>query len=465
MTYLASIQNVKLLRRGVLCIRYQCVLALIAFAGCASTPCIADGATPPNILVITADDLGNHLGSFGDSSVATPNLDAIAERGARFTRAYVAQPSCSSSRASFLTGLYPHQTGQLGLTHKGFAMTSNWPTLPGLLSDQLGYFTAVAGKLHVGPRAAFAFLDEWQKEDAKTWTDNAEQVAKVAASYIEKAEKKPFYIQFDLRDPHRPFARQRAGLPATVLEPGDVDLFPWTGKRAASHAEDTANYYNAISRLDSITGRLIEVLQRANRLDNTLIIFWSDNGPPFARAKTTLFEQGVRVPLIIAGPGVKGGQVLDELVSMVDVFPTVLAMSGATAPTGTAHYVGRNLVPLLRGEAIQWRRYLFTETNFHTPEQWAPARAVTNGEWTLIDYLGTGGEARHQALFKLRADPYNRRNVIDRPGHAKIKTRLQDALLAWREETDDPLLSPAVVKALEQISQNPAAAVPPWYNP
>lgn len=451
-------------RCRISCCKTVKILLLLAAVWSLSIPRGALAATP-NIFVITADDLGNQLSSYGDQTIATPHIDAIANRGTRFTRAYVTQPSCSSSRASFLTGLYPHQIGQLGLAHRGFAMTGDWPLLPKLLSERLGYFTAVAGKLHVGPSSAFAFLDEWEKESAKGWTDDVEQVAKIADRFLRQAGEKPFYIQFDLRDPHRPFVKQRAGLPRTVFDAEDVEAFPWVARGRSPDKGDIADYYNGVSRLDTIVGRLLAILERADKFENTLIIFWSDNGPPFARAKTTLFEQGVRVPLILSGPGIKSGQVRNELVSMVDIFPTILSLTGVTAPTSSASYVGRDLSPLLRDDVTKWRRYLFTETNFHSPVQWMPARAVTDGNWTLIDFLGTEEEGAYQALYELGVDPYNRRNIIERPAHVKVQKRLRKALQAWREQTDDPLLNPAVLRALNTISQKPDEAVPPWYSP
>ena len=142
------------------------VSVALLMAACTSDP----GATGPSILVITADDLGRHLGSYGDDTIGTPNIDAIAASGTLFTRAYVTAPSCSASRASFLTGLYPHQHGQLGLAQYGFTMTEHWPTIPGLLRQQRRYYAALGGKLHVNPSSAFAFFRSWEHDRDDHWT-------------------------------------------------------------------------------------------------------------------------------------------------------------------------------------------------------------------------------------------------------------------------------------------------------
>jgi N-sulfoglucosamine sulfohydrolase len=425
--------------------------------------CAGDtGPAAPGILVIAADDLGTQLGSYGDLTIPTPNIDALAARGARFTRAYVTQPSCSSSRAAFLTGLYPHQNGQLGLAHMGFGMTQDWPVMPRLLKEQRGYFTALAGKLHVAPASAFEFFDDLAAESAPPWTLDIDRVGEKVASYFKRAEGAPFYIQIDLADTHPPFVRQHGGLPAAPISADQVSPFSWSPGAAP---QEVANYYNSISRLDSIVGRIVDELRKAGRLESTLIVIWSDNGPAFARAKTTLYEAGTRIPLIIAGPGVTPGQVRDELVSMVDIMPTVLQMAGARMPVSSEHYAGQDLGPLLRAAATDWREYLFTEVNFHTPQMWAPARAVTNGRWKLIHHLPAGDAPAQIQLFDLENDPDERHDLAQLPEHEALRGELLAALTQWRVRTADPLLDETVLRQLAQIPLQPQQAVAPWYTP
>jgi N-sulfoglucosamine sulfohydrolase len=430
-------------------------------ASCSTDP----GPGTPSILVITADDLGNQLGSYGDTTIPTPNIDAIATRGTRFTRAYVTQPSCSPSRSSFLTGLYPHQNGQIGLAHMGFGMTREWPATPGLLKEQLGYFTALAGKLHVAPLSAFRFFDALTLETSSPWTRDIDVVGEKAASFFQQAQGWPFYIQIDLVDPHPPFERQHGGLPRNPIAADQVKPFSWSSDKGPNAAQETADYHNSVSRLDSIVGRVIDELRKAGRLENTIIVFWSDNGPAFPRAKTTLYEAGTLVPLIIAGPGVKAGQVRDELVSMVDIMPTIARLAGAKMPVNTAHYSGMDLTPLLRGEQVAWRQYLFTEENFHTPELWTPVRAVTDGRWKLIDHLARGDVPEQIQLFDLAKDPGEQVNLVNRPMRRADRERLLAELMQWRVRTADPLLDPAVFRQWDQIALHPSQSVAPWYRP
>ena len=206
-------------------------------------------------------------------------------------------------------------------------------------------------------------------------------------------------------------------------------------------------------------------LGKSGSLDNTVVVFWSDNGPPFERAKSTLYEQGVRVPLIIQGPGIKPGQVRDELVSMVDIMPTLLNMTGTELPASRQAYQGRDLGPLLRGEQVRWRDYVFTELTFHTPDKWWPARAVSDGRWKLVRNLAAETPARKIRLYDLESDPEERVNLANRGSKKKQRQRLLDILAQWRAGTDDPLLDSAIYSRLEQIPLAPGQAVAPWYRP
>jgi len=439
-------------------------VALMSSCSESSTP---SSPSLPNILVISTDDLGNQLGSYGDTTVATPHLDELATAGTRFTRAYVTQPSCSSSRSSFFSGLYPHQNGQIALAHLGFSMTEDWPLLPKILQEQRGYFTALAGKLHVGPSSAFRFFDMLEPEHDDLFTLNSSVVAHKAKAYFSSANNSPFYVQFDLRDPHRPFHSQIHGLPRSPLSAKDVQPFSWTAKQTASTRADIAAYYNSVSRLDSIIGDIILALRESGQYDNTLILFWSDNGPAFLRAKTRLFEQGTKVPLIIAGPGVLANQSRDELVSMVDILPTVLNYIGVEKVTTKPMFTGRDIGPLLSGKTIPWRDHLFTETNFHTASHWSPARAVTNGRWKLIEHLSIsdGALSSTAQLYDLEADPDERNNVAGVTSNRVVLDELATALLAWRTSTEDPLLEISVFRQWEGIKNAPSVEVSPWYKP
>lgn len=451
------------MRKKTPCSVFGVMLLLLFVSSCSDT-----GTTSrPNILVISTDDLGNHLGSYGDTTIPTPNLDLLAARGTRFTRAYVTQPSCSSSRASFFTGLYPHQNGQIGLAHVGFSMTENWPLLPKILKDRKGYFTALAGKLHVRPEHAFQFFDELERDIHTHFTSDASEVFDKATGYFSKSEDRPFYVQFDLRDPHRPFHSQIHGLPPTPISKKQVTVFSWTKKRRKNEKVETADYYNGVSRLDSIVGEILFALRESGKYEDTLIVFWSDNGPPFPRAKTTLFEQGTKVPLILAGPGIMPNQSRNELVSIVDLFPTILSFAGITDATHQSMYTGRDMGPLLRGQTAPWRQHVFTQNNFHSTKHWSPARAVTNGRWKLIEQLvlAKGNFSSEVALYDLEIDPDERKNVAHVPSNQAVLKALSEALDGWRRSTNDPLLNESIFHQWRNIASDPGTPVEPWYQP
>ncbi|MCX6910576.1 MAG: sulfatase-like hydrolase/transferase, partial [Verrucomicrobia bacterium] len=181
----------------------------------------ADAPKKLNVLLITADDLGLQLSCYGEKRIATPKLDAFAAEGVLFRNAYVAQSSCSSSRAALLTGRWPHQNGQIGLAHLGFRMQPGQPTMPALLKA-VGYRTGIIGKLHVEPAADFPF--DWMPKEkvAGPPTRNVRWVAEQSRAFFAsaKASDQPFFYYVNYMDPHGPLNKetdQVAGLPEKSL--------------------------------------------------------------------------------------------------------------------------------------------------------------------------------------------------------------------------------------------------------
>jgi N-sulfoglucosamine sulfohydrolase len=432
---------------------------------CAACAALAAGEVR-NVVVISADDLGLQLGCYGDRTVPTPRIDALAASGTQFTRAYVAQPSCSPSRAAFYTGLYPHQNGQIGLSPKGFAMLRPWPTLPALLcaDSRVGGFF---GKIHVEPQAAITAGFTAVERDPML--RDPQVIRRRTRDFLTSTRGKPFVLHWDLFDPHQPFADQAHGLPRNPLAAGSVAPWSWTERPTQQRDEVTAaeaphSYYNGVARLDSLVGVILDELDAAKARAHTLIVFWGDNGPPTPRGKSSLYEHGVRVPLIISGPGVQAGQQRDELVSTIDVLPTVCAAAGVTAPSGP-HYLGRDLGPLLRGETPAWRSQVFTEMTFHTNVIFRPLRAVHEARWKLLRTLAADPATMKEELYDLAADPDERRDLAADPAHGAERTRLAQALDAWQRESADPLLDAALFTRLEAIPKAVQTAVPPWYAP
>lgn len=454
-----------------------------------------------NVLLIVSEDTGTHLGCYGDTTVPTPNLDRLATQGIRFYRAYVTTPSCSESRSSVLTGLYPHQNGQIGLATHRFSMYRPWPNIPGLLK-RAGYRTGVLGKIHVNPESAFPFDLIWR--DPKYCGYNHRDVRKMAdvAGEFMRAAREPFFLMVNYPDTHLPFLAQQNGIPAQPLTAEKVTIPPWVGVDAPRLREDLANYYNCLQRLDAGVGMLLEELRRSGCAENTLIIYLGDHGPQFPRGKLTCYEGGVRVPMLICWPGKPRGLVREDLVSTVDLLPTILEATGAQGP---GELSGRSLAPLFRSGPAEWRGYLCTEYHAHVASVYYPQRTVRDGRYKLIvsllpdrtnptqrAYLSPDtwwasltfvdvAEAPEpirrafdvwahpgaEQLYDLQVDPYELNNLAGRSEHAQLQQRLREQLRQWQRETRDPLLDPARLARLTaemDVGKSPTLKSPWKYS-
>ncbi|MBN2450970.1 MAG: sulfatase [Lentisphaeria bacterium] len=421
------------------------VAALAGFSGVAAGA--PAGAGRPNIVLITADDLGHQLSCYGEGRIATPCLDRLAGEGVRFTSAYVAQSSCSPSRGALLTGRWPHQNGQVGLSHMGFAMHPGQVTLPALLRDA-GYYNGIIGKLHVAPEDGFPF--DWEprgRGKAAGPTRDVTWVAEQSREFLAeaKASGKPFFYYVNYFDPHGPYTPkedQVAGLPEQPLTAADIrDPLPLKTPTEQAQRRVSATLLNCIRRLDTGVGLLLEELGRAEVADNTLILFLGDNGIVGIRGKSSSYERGVIVPLIARWPGrIPPGTVRRELVSSLDLMPTILRAAGATAPQDLE---GMALQPLFGTGSATWREYLFTEMNWHEPSILKVQRTVRDARHKLLLNLTPAEDQEPVELFDLEADPGETVNLAGDAAAAGIRRRLEQVLQAWRERTADPLLDAA----------------------
>lgn len=435
---------------------------------------------PLNILLITADDLGLQLGCYGDEEIATPHLDALARSGRTYDAAYVAQASCSPSRSALFTGLFPHANGQYGLLNAdvGFALHRRLQdqTIPNLLK-RAGYRTGILGKLHVGPESSFKFDTRIRLQ-----TRDVRQAAQRAGEFLaDVPDDQPFFFMANYSDPHvygrspRPpkeaFPTQFQGIPEQPLEVGEVSPLPFQRLDDPEQIERTTQYYNAVMRLDAGVGMLLEALDATGRRDRTLVIFVSDHGPPFFRGKTSCYEAGVRVPLIVQWPSVfEAGDRSTALVSTVDLLPTILQAAGQPVPD-RLHGIS---LKASRQPANQ-REYVATEFHYHGARPFYPRRAIRDQRYKLIHNLRAGETEPHRRvdgdvayeisqqakfsgtavaramkraadppeyeLYDLHNDPWEFENLANHPEHRDTLERLKEALMKWRQRTGDPLLS------------------------
>lgn len=428
--------------------------------------------TPPNILLIVSEDNGQELGCYGEPYVQTPVLDQLASEGVLFKNAYVAQAGCSQSRASFLTGLYPHQNGQIGLATWKFRMyDQNTPNIVRSLKES-GYRTGIIGKLHVNPESAFPFdfkaipSANFSRKDMDQYTAEAERFM--------NADDKPFFLSINHPDAHRPFTTQVDGIPENPLTGKDVKPLAYFGIDNPELRQQTADYYNCMNRLDAFVGDLLQALEDTGKSNDTVVVYIGDHGADMLRGKRTSYEGGTRVPFIMRWPKLsKTGLVSTELVSLIDIVPTLLEAAEAPA---IPNLPGRSLVPVLKGEKTNWRQYLFTEFHIHSAHNYYPQRTIQDRRYKLIRNLMPGqvnpgyaftnnrffddlAETIDQAeepirsaflnmerppvfeLYDLEADPYEFNNLAADPEHTPTLSRLQQKLQLWREQTKDPLLN------------------------
>lgn len=453
------------------------VALLVGWFLFASSALAEDKPPRPNVLLITSEDHGPHLSCYGDPNVRTPHLDRLAGQGIRFTNAYVTYSVCSPSRASLLTGLYAHQNGQMGLATHKFAMFRSWPNIASLLR-KAGYRTGIIGKLHVNPAKAFPF--DFKALGGSNFNDRPmHKFAKLVNRFI-RASDKPFFLMINYPDAHFPLLRQQHGLPEKPMSTKDIKrMLPEVAIDTPRLRKHAANYYNCLMRLDSGIGLLLKRLDQAGKANNTLVIYLSDHGAQFSRGKTTAYEAGLRVPMMVRWPKhIKPGLVGNELVSSIDILPTILEATGVKAPD---HLSGQSLLALGRGEKKKWRRYLFTGKAGSTAYWTFPQRTIRDERYKLILNLTPGRTCptavayeKHQGtffvagctaeeiagasrqvrqayavwrrppkieLYDLQSDPHELHNLAGQAAHAKTEKRLLARLRQWQRETNDPFLN------------------------
>lgn len=439
-------------------------------------------ASKPNILLIVSEDNGPELGCYGDRFARTPHLDQLARQGTRFNRAFVPQAGCSQSRASFLTGLYPHQHGQIGLATWGFRLyRDEIPNLPRSLKA-LGYRTGILGKLHVNPETAFPF-DFSAIPTANFTRKELSNYTRFAESFM-TSDDRPFFLSVNYPDAHDPWIRQIDGLPKNPINGSEVQAMSYMGIDPPNMREMVADYYNSIARLDALVGDLLDALERSGKAKDTLVIYIGDHGADMLRGKRTCYDGGLRIPFLIRWPNKIQPQVREELVTTLDLLPTILRAAGADR---IPDLPGMDLHPLFTTRSGPWRTHLFAEYHTHAAApNYFPQRCIRTDRYKLIenllpgefhpDYTLTlnklakeakrrqipGGlnlsdeiqkadktvreayERMHQPpryeLYDLKTDPHEFINLVNDPKHTDIVKELATKLVSWREETKDPLL-------------------------
>ncbi|MGH2368532.1 MAG: sulfatase family protein [Chloroflexota bacterium] len=408
----------------------------------------------PNVVYIDCHDLGTWLGCYGRPYVRTPHLDRLAAQGAVFDHYIAAAPICMPSRAAAFTGCLPHQSGVFGQDPLNGAHLC----LPEYFR-RAGYETVLSGGLMIpNDPASVGF------ERVLPARGDDERAAAAAAFLAERGRSagRPFYLSVSFQHVHRPFGPSYdPAVAATIPVPPPLPDLPIV-------RQDLASLARKVEELDNLVGQIVDALDRTALADDTVVLFTTEHGPAIARAKHTLYDAGLRIALLLRYPrAVRAGTRRGELLSNVDLLPTMLALAGLPAPAGI---LGASFAALLNGGTSAQREAVFAEHSWGRRSgryYYTPARCVRSERYKYIRnftrqpaYVDNGWMARFAAnraaveaaaqvfaapapadeLYDLRSDPHELRNLAADPTYAPLLERLRACLHAFLRETDDPIL-------------------------
>jgi len=432
-------------------------------------------AAPPNIVLIVSDDQGYpDLGCIGSKPIQTPNLDRLAAEGTRATNFYVTWPACTPSRGSILTGRYPQRNGLYDMVRNDMVnyghrftaeeyavspeMTLGLDPKEVTLGDMLrsaGYINGVVGKWDMGQakrylpmQRGFDFfyghgnngIDYYTHErygipslfrgNELTTEDKGQYITDVfgreALDFLgAHLGKKPVFLYLPFNAPHSAstLAEDNGGQKPGVQAP-EEEVAKY---RDVVKDEKLARYFAAVTHMDKAIGGVLKTLDVAGQSDNTIVLFMSDNGgsgnggnAPLRGSKSTLWEGGLRVPFIIRWPGkVPAGKVTDEFLTALEIVPTLLAATGAAAPTQVT-LDGFDMLPVLRGEKPSARTEMFWQRRAD--------KAARVGDWKWLD------SAKGKGLYDLATDPGETKDLSQE--NPEVVKLMQTRFAAWKKAMD-----------------------------
>lgn len=428
----------------------------------------------PNFVIIIGDD-STYLdyGFNGSPNVKTPNLDRLASEGVQFTHFYSPASVCSPLRQALLTGLYPVRNGAFPNHARIY---SGVKSLPAYLKP-LGYRTACIGKIHFAPAESYPF-DSFYKMIEQDDNKNPNELQKIE-SFINESGKQPFLLYVASHEPHAPHNK------------GNVDAYDKDSITLPPYLVDTpetrnklAKYYAEITYLDWQVGQVVQLLEKTGHAENTLILFFSEQGNDLPHGKWTLYDGGIRVAAVARWTGkIKSGTKNNALIQYVDIVPTLIELAGGNPLSektgrpdvfGKDNFDGQSFVDVLFGKTTKFRDYAFAQFTGRGINQGPLAyasRAVTDGHWKLIDNIhydkefknvatngniykswiqkGNTGDsfAKEQAeryvkrpeweLYDLDSDPYELKNVAENPENKDILSKLKIELKKWMTQQGD----------------------------
>ena len=407
---------------------------------------------PPNVIVFFTDQQRwDTTGVHGNPLDLTPNFDRMARQGTHLANMFTCQPVCAPARASLQTGMYATNAG---VWRNGIALPEERRTLARCFRDA-GYATGYIGKWHLGDGSDVGPVPENQRGGYQYWLasnaieftseayqtvvyDNDNKPVKLpgyrvdaltdaAIRYIDAYQHNPFFLFLSFLEPH--FQNRSDDYPAPD---GYEERYrgrwmpPDLAALGGSAQQHIAGYCGMVKRLDEALGRLLDALRSLGLLDNTIVLFTSDHGNHFktrnGEYKRSCHESSIRIPAAVSGPGFVGGGQVQQLVSLVDVPPTLLAASGLPVP---AQMEGRSIMPLLRRQPVDWPHEVFVQIS-----EAQVGRAIRTRRWKYSvvapgkDGNKDAGSDRYveDCLYDLQADPYELVNLAGSHRTASLPT-------------------------------------------
>ncbi|HEX9366229.1 MAG TPA: sulfatase [Vicinamibacterales bacterium] len=436
----------------------------------------AEQPRPFNLLLLTVDDMNWSMPGFmGGKNQLTPSLDALAARSHRFVNNRTVAPICQPSREAMMTGRVPHRSGGLGFTpiHDGI------PTLITILKERSYYTTGIHKLEHMQPASCFP----WDHRVAGMGRDPLEYADAMKDAINEaRSSNRPFFINCNLNDPHRPFYGSPQAAQVDQNETGrykvanelgaeDVEI-PSFLENLPAIRQEYAQYCNSVQRADITIGKVLTALQATPEADNTVVVFSADHGMPFPFSKATVYTNGTRTPVLISYPGMGKPRTFKALTANIDILPTLLDVLSISQPEAID---GHSWMPLMRGQAAKDREYVITHVNTVNSGAAFPMRAIQNEKYALVfspwsdgklhfqveSMLGLTFEAMRKAaetdpriaarvdqyiigiplaFYDLAADPDQRVNRIDSKEHRAEIGKMKKLLLDYMTRTHDPEL-------------------------
>ena len=414
----------------------------------------------PNVLYLHSHDTGRYIQPHGHA-IPTPAYQRLAEEGVLFRNNFCIGPTCSPSRAALLTGQTPHSCGQLGLAHRGFELQHPERHLAWTLRNS-GYATTLVGVQHVvrndPKKTGYEHVPELQTRKAEHVLPAALNVLR---EYAEGPRTQPFYLDVGFTETHRVF--HDADPSKSAAEDWRYCAPPPALPDTPETRRDMADFKASARVLDHAIGRILGALDEHGLAENTLVILTTDHGIAFPHMKCNLTDHGTGVLLILRGPAgtgaLRGGKVVEAMVTHLDVFPTVCDVVGIERPDWLQ---GESLLPLAGGDVERLHDEVFGEVNYHAAYE--PQRTVRTDRWRYIRRYDNFGkpilanvddgyskdvwlrfgwpeqDTVAEQLYDLVFDPQERHNLAGDSRYAQTLEQMKERLERWMRATDDPLL-------------------------